>query len=87
MLLFFSHFKLFSSGNSNIDFFYGILVEKDYKIIRDSMFKFIENVARIGAVSIETDVNMFINSINNMFNRMVNNPTQNIIIKQLRQLF
>jgi len=51
------------------------------------MFKFIENVARIGAVSIETDGNMLIDSINNMFNRMVNNPTQNIIIKQLRQLF
>jgi uncharacterized protein (UPF0335 family) len=35
-------------------------VEKDYKIIRDSMFKFIENVARIEAESTEVNGDIFI---------------------------
>jgi len=62
-------------------------VGKDHKIIRDSMFKFIENVPRIGAESTEVNGDIFINSINAMFNRMVINPTQNIINKPLRALF
>ncbi len=48
------------------------------------MFKFIENVARIGAEATEVNGDIFINSINAVFNRMVNNPTQTIIIKPLR---
>jgi hypothetical protein len=62
-------------------FLHDVLEQKDYLILYDSIVKFSENVQSLGAAPVNTNVIDFINSINNMFNRMVKSPQQDVLIK------
>lgn len=64
-------------------FLHDVLEQKDYLILYDSIVKFSENVQSLGAAPVNTNVIDFINSINNMFNRMVKSPQQDVLIKDL----
>jgi hypothetical protein len=68
-------------------FLHDVLEQKDYLILHDSIVKFSENVQSLGAAPVNTDVIDFINSINNMFNRMVKSPQQDVLIKDFEQLY
>jgi len=65
-------------------FLHDVLEQKNYLILHDSIVKFSENVQSLGATPVNTNVIDFINSINNMFNRMVKSPQQDVLIKDFQ---
>ncbi len=52
-------------------------------IINDSILKFAKKVKSLGGVAINSDDNTFINSIENVFNRMTTEPQKDVIVKDL----